>query len=57
MGKVYLRRVGALEANPLIARNPSSLVIDNLCDSVKKENSTIASLYYSFLARQEQTIL
>ena len=42
---------------PLTARNPSSLVIDALCDQAKKEdNIAVACLYYDFLAQQDQTI-
>ena len=45
------------ERIPLTARNPSSLVIDALCDQAKKEdNIAVACLYYDFLAQQEQTI-
>ena len=37
-------------------RNPSSLVIDSLCDQARKEDITVACLYCDFLAQQEQTI-
>ena len=39
-----------------MARNTSSLVIDTLCDEAKKEDISVACLYYDFLAQQEQTI-
>ena len=41
---------------PLTARNPSSLVIDALCDQAKKEDIAVACLYCDFLAQQDQTI-
>ena len=37
-------------------RNPSSLVIDSLCDQSREEDITVACLYWDFLAQQEQTI-
>ena len=40
----------------LIAKNLSSLVIDSLCDQVRKEDIAIACLYYDFLSQQEQTL-
>ena len=39
-----------------MVRNPSSLVIDSLCDQARKEDITVACLYCDFLAQQEQTI-
>jgi len=39
----------------LIAGNPSSLVIDSLCDQAKKEDIAVACFYCDFLAQQDQT--
>ena len=39
----------------LTARNPSSLVIDNLCDQARKDDIAVTCLYCDFLAQQEQT--
>ena len=37
-------------------RNISSLVIDSLCDQARKEDVTVAYLYYDFFRQQEQTV-
>ena len=42
---------------PLIARNTSSLVIDNLCDRAAEESIVVAGLYCDFLFQQEQTTI
>jgi len=39
-----------------MARNISSLVIDDLCDQARNEDITVACLYCDFLAQQEQTL-
>ena len=39
----------------LRTRNISSLIIDSLCDQVRKEDISVACLYCDFLAQQEQT--
>jgi len=39
-----------------MARNISSLVIDNLCDQARNEDITVACLYCDYLAQQEHTI-
>ena len=39
----------------LTARNPSSLVMDNLCDQAREDDIPVTCLYCDFLAQQEQT--
>ena len=39
----------------LVFRNPSSLVIDSLCDQAKKEDITVACFYCDFLAQEDHT--
>ena len=39
-----------------MARNISSLVIDDLCDQARNEDINVACLYCDFLAQQEQTL-
>ena len=39
-----------------MARNTSSLVIDDLCDQARKQDITVAAFYCDFLTQQEQTI-
>ena len=42
---------------PLMARNTSSLVIDNLCDRAAEESIVVAGMYCDFLSQQEQTTI
>ena len=40
----------------LTARNPSSLVIDRLCDQAREEGPAVAWLYCDYNAQQEQSV-
>jgi len=39
----------------LTSRDPSSLVIDSLCDQAREQNATVACFYFDFAAQGEQT--
>ena len=39
----------------LTSRDASSLVIDNLCDRVGRQNATVACFYFDFAAQNEQS--
>ena len=39
----------------LTSRDPSSWVIDELCDQAGGQNSTVACLYFDFTTRKEQS--
>ena len=41
----------------LTAGNPSSLVIDRLCDQAREEDITVAGFYCDHLAQKEQTVI